>query len=403
MTAIQYQPPVPTSIVHLLPTGPFAPIHDIENPFVNLSRFHERQESALDFIVQLSPQLKTSFDEDFRRRQARSRFKRAAQIIKPTDGGDLQAPFDRRLPSNAFHKSHTNRALPFSSEQHDQAGGSTMIEHDNEAYPFQQPQRKGYVALHQQHKNKKPVYVTINQQTVNGLLSLLLLFILSICGCMGSILIISALTVIESLQTRGNCYLVSLALGHLLVSLLVIPSSAIQIMAGDSINGSRLCHYQWLVLEFSMIVSQLSFLLMAADNYLGYKSSTKLITGDQIESSHLLGAPELGVLHPSQNRVLCSSEQQQQQRQPNYAPTGSKSTPGTVPSSGQRHQQQDRLLMSKQWSPSAKVAGKPASVGPSRRFASLISDLVTWLVSRLVPCSASFKRRRKWKEAAEVQ
>lgn len=396
MTAIQYQLPAPTSIVHLLPAGPFVRVHNIENSF--LSRFDERQDLALDSIVQLSSKLKTSSDEVIERRQARSRFKRAAQIIKPTNSEDLQSAFDRKFPSNAFHESHTNRALPYNSEQDQVGGWSPMVEHDNEAYPFQQPQRKGYVALHQQHKNKKPVYVTINQQTVNGLLSLLLLFILSICGCMGSILIISALTVIESLQTRGNCYLVSLALGHLLVSLLVIPSSAIQIMAGDSINGSRLCHYQWLVLEFSMIVSQLSFLLMAADNYLGYKSSTKLITGGQIESSHLLGAPELGDLHPSQNGALCAPEQQQ-----TYALTGSKSNSGAAPASGQHHQQRDGLLMSKQWSPSAKVAGKPASVGPSRRFAGLISDLVTWLVSRLVPCSASFKRRRKWKEAAEVQ
>lgn len=133
--------------------------------------------------------------------------------------------------------------------------------------------------INQLTKNKKPVHVSISQQTVNGLLSLLLLFIVSSCGCMGAIFIMSTLTVIESLQTRGNCYLVSLSMSHLLVTLFVLPSSALYIMAGDSgIDGRRLCHFQWLTLEFSLIVGQLSFLLMAADNYLGYKCSEKVKT-----------------------------------------------------------------------------------------------------------------------------
>ena len=153
------------------------------------------------------------------------------------------------------------------------------IEHDHEAPLFNQ--MPAQTRRYNQHKSKRPVYVSIKQQTVNGLLSLLLLFIISICGCMGTIFIISALTVIESLQTRGNCYLVSLALAHLLVTLLVIPSSALQIMAGEGINAQLLCHYQWLTLEFSLIVSQLSFMLIAADNYLGYKSSEKVTTTSQ--------------------------------------------------------------------------------------------------------------------------
>lgn len=148
------------------------------------------------------------------------------------------------------------------------------------------PQGKLYQPMAtSQHKNKKPVYVAINQQTVNGLLSLLLLFIISICGSIGTIFVISSLTVVESLQIRGNCYLVSLALAHLLINLLVIPSSALQIMAGDNgLNPAFICHNQWLMLEFSLIVSQLTFFSISLDNYLSFKFSEKIETIKSIDS-----------------------------------------------------------------------------------------------------------------------
>lgn len=163
---------------------------------------------------------------------------------------------------------------PLSSPQDVELGPELAPVHEQEKYEPSRP----FEGRPSGHKNKKPVYVTISQQTVNGLLFLLLLFILSVCGSIGCIFIVSALTVIESLQTRGNCFLVSLALGQLLVTILVVPSSAIQIMAGETLNGRLVCHYQWLTLEFSLIVSQLSFLLIAADNYLGYNYSQKVVT-----------------------------------------------------------------------------------------------------------------------------
>lgn len=177
--------------------------------------------------------------------------------------------------------------------------------------PHQQPfPNRRFHYGNQQHKNKKPVYAPINQQTVNGILSLLLLFIISICGCIGTIFIMSALTVIESLQTRGNCYLVSLALSHLLVTLIVIPSSALQIMAGEGIDERRLCHYQWLVLEFSFIVSQLSFFLIAADNYLGYKSSEKIVTTADLLSASINGAATISNNLEVHNSLSSSNQMQ---------------------------------------------------------------------------------------------
>jgi len=162
--------------------------------------------------------------------------------------------------------------------------------HSEAAPPANQhPQRPGILAndYFQRHfpngprmnPKKGSLASAARQQTFNGLLSLLLLFLISVCGSIGCIFMMSALTVIESLQTRGNSYLVSLAMSHLLVTLFVIPSSALQIMAGEQgLDSQKLCHYQWLTLEFSLIVGNLSFVLIAVDNYLGYSCSEKVIT-----------------------------------------------------------------------------------------------------------------------------
>lgn len=145
-----------------------------------------------------------------------------------------------------------------------------------------------YTSHQQQTKYKKPVHVTISQESVNRLLTLLLFCIISICGSMGGIFILSSLTVIESLQTRGNCFLVSLIMSQLLISLLVLPSSALQVVSlENALNGSKLCHYQWLTLEFTFIVSQLSFLLMAADNYLAHKCNEKVKTVLRLEADDI--------------------------------------------------------------------------------------------------------------------
>lgn len=105
----------------------------------------------------------------------------------------------------------------------------------------------------------------------NRVFKLVVLSFVSTIGSMGSIFIISAITVIETFQVRGNCYLVSLAFGHLLVTILVLPASAIAIMA-DVTDDPDICHFQWILTISCMIVSILSFFFMAIDNYCGMNS-----------------------------------------------------------------------------------------------------------------------------------
>ncbi|OTF75240.1 pinopsin-like protein, partial [Euroglyphus maynei] len=85
-----------------------------------------------------------------------------------------------------------------------------------------------------------------NWNSWNRVFKLILLSFVSTIGSMGAIFIVSAITVIETFQVRGNCFLVSLAFGHLLVTILILPSSAIAIMA-DITEDQTLCHFQWLI------------------------------------------------------------------------------------------------------------------------------------------------------------
>ncbi|RWS02332.1 histamine H2 receptor-like protein [Dinothrombium tinctorium] len=105
----------------------------------------------------------------------------------------------------------------------------------------------------------------------NGVLRLLLLSLVSTGGSMGSIFVISAITVIETFQVRGNVYLVSLAFSHLMVTLFVLPSSCVAIMAGIP-NDPAICHFQWIITIACLMVSVLSFMFMATENFLGLGS-----------------------------------------------------------------------------------------------------------------------------------
>lgn len=110
----------------------------------------------------------------------------------------------------------------------------------------------------------------------NGVLRLVLYSVISTLGSMGGIFVISAITVIDTFQVRGNCYLVSLAFGHLLITILVVPASAVAIMAGVP-DDQSICHFQWLTTLACLMVSVLSFMFMAIDNFLGLGS---LVTYD---------------------------------------------------------------------------------------------------------------------------
>lgn len=224
-------------------------------------------------------------------------------VGQQAQGDDRFHPKEAQRQQEFFN--HSQNALNFDAKSLQQyVFQNNNLESNTNTYANKYQQTRPMInsKIHQiysNHKNTKPVHVSMNQQTVNGLLSLLLLFIISTCGCIGTIFIMSALTLIESLQTRGNCYLVSLAMSHLLVTLFVIPSSALQIMAGDGINGRTLCHYQWLTLEFVSFVNQLSFLLIAVDNYLGYSPSEKVTTTIENCTRGVSSGPTTGQADPS--------------------------------------------------------------------------------------------------------
>ncbi|KAI1289175.1 hypothetical protein HDE_08295 [Halotydeus destructor] len=111
-----------------------------------------------------------------------------------------------------------------------------------------------------------------SNQSNNGLFQLLLLSIASTFGTMGSIFVVSAITVIDTFQVKGNAYLASFALSHLLITVLVLPSSAIAIMAGIQ-DDPQVCHYQWLTTEVTFLISVLSLTFMGMENFLGLKST----------------------------------------------------------------------------------------------------------------------------------
>jgi len=126
------------------------------------------------------------------------------------------------------------------------------------------------------HHSTYPVGPQQDAVSWNGVLRLVFLSLISTIGSMGGIFVISAITVIDTFQVRGNCYLVSLAFGHLMVTILVLPASAVAIMAGVP-DDTNICHFQWLTTLACLIVSVLSFMFMAIDNFFGLGS---LVTYD---------------------------------------------------------------------------------------------------------------------------
>lgn len=113
---------------------------------------------------------------------------------------------------------------------------------------------------------------SVGNADVEKLFQALGLSFASILGSMGGIFIISALTVIDTLQQRGNIYLVSLTLSHLLVTMFVLPLSCIVIMAKIDPNDPGICHFQWLTSLSTLIISVLSFLFISIENLKGITS-----------------------------------------------------------------------------------------------------------------------------------
>ncbi|XP_023219221.1 histamine H2 receptor-like isoform X1 [Centruroides vittatus] len=110
----------------------------------------------------------------------------------------------------------------------------------------------------------------------NGVFKLVFLSAVATGGTMGSVFVISAVTVIEPFQVRGSIYLVSLAMGNMLVTILVLPASCVAILANIPQDPS-ICTFQWLTTVVCFLVSVQSFMFMALDNCLGLNS---LVTYD---------------------------------------------------------------------------------------------------------------------------
>lgn len=108
-----------------------------------------------------------------------------------------------------------------------------------------------------------------NWNSWNRVFKLVLYCFVSTFGSMGAIFMVSALTVVESLQVRGNVFVASLSFGHLLVTLAVLPASAIAIMANVNEDQPTLCHFQWLLTTACFTVTVLSFFALALDNFTG--------------------------------------------------------------------------------------------------------------------------------------
>lgn len=89
-------------------------------------------------------------------------------------------------------------------------------------------------------------------------------------GTMGSILLISSLVIIGGYQKKGNLFLGSLAFGHLINTLFVLPLSAIAVMAELKGNEKRfICHLQWSSSVIALTVVLTNWMLVAVENFIG--------------------------------------------------------------------------------------------------------------------------------------
>jgi hypothetical protein len=95
---------------------------------------------------------------------------------------------------------------------------------------------------------------------------LLLLASLAAIGSVGNVFMISAVMIEDYLRKRGNTFVVSVALADLLVTGLVIPASAVVILAGLQDN-LPVCKFQWFLAALCFLVTVLSLTAVAAENY----------------------------------------------------------------------------------------------------------------------------------------
>ncbi|XP_063920563.1 melatonin receptor type 1B-B-like [Zophobas morio] len=96
---------------------------------------------------------------------------------------------------------------------------------------------------------------------------LIFLASLAAVGSVGNVFMISAVMIEDYLRKRGNTFVVSVALADLLVTGLVIPASAVVILAGLPEN-LPVCKFQWFLATVCFLVTVLSLTAVAAENYI---------------------------------------------------------------------------------------------------------------------------------------
>jgi hypothetical protein len=65
----------------------------------------------------------------------------------------------------------------------------------------------------------------------------------------------------------GNAFLVNVALADLLISGMVIPASAILILAGNEESPHGICRFEWTLEALCFLVTVLTLAAIAVENY----------------------------------------------------------------------------------------------------------------------------------------
>ncbi|KAF5306059.1 hypothetical protein FQA39_LY09037 [Lamprigera yunnana] len=121
-------------------------------------------------------------------------------------------------------------------------------------------------------ENVSPVTLSGDWSRVARLLTLASL---SAVGSIGNVFMISAVMIDDYLRKRGNAFVVNVALADLLVSGLVVPASAVVILAGLQDN-LVVCRFQWFLAALCFLVTVLSLTATSAENQARLCSSTTI-------------------------------------------------------------------------------------------------------------------------------
>lgn len=96
---------------------------------------------------------------------------------------------------------------------------------------------------------------------------LLLLVTLAVLGCVGNVFLISAIIIEDFLKKLGNSLIVNIALADLLVTGVIMPVSAVVLLAGAG-NSLTICKVQWYLAELCFLINIFSIALIACENFM---------------------------------------------------------------------------------------------------------------------------------------